>query len=92
VVLEGEVVVAILSPPPVWFELGVNRVSQKELNMAAQNEKVAKKLLLPLATSINHVSTLHNFLNCVPSSSGFRWLRLQNRFCGGYKIWKEHRQ
>ena len=37
-VLEGEVVVAILSPLPVWFGLWVYfMISQQELNMAAQN-------------------------------------------------------
>ena len=38
-VLEGEVVVAILSPP-VWLGIvGKIKVSQQEMNMAVQNEK-----------------------------------------------------
>ena len=59
-------------------------VSQQDLDMAAQSEKVP----LPLRQSITFHSYIIFILRPVITKN-IQWLRY--RFCGKYKIWKEHR-
>ena len=62
-VLEGEVVVAILSPLPVWFGCGYNFYISGRIEHGQQS--IERKCSLPLRQSITFQRYIIMSLNCV---------------------------